>query len=325
MSLQKKLNRWKEQHFITPEQYEQILTFERQRSGNTFWHTAFIIAGILIGLGIFLLVAANWDALGTITKIVGDFAILGGLFYTTWRCVLQGKKGLIELFAILSFLMIGSTIGLVGQIFNLEGGWKSFALFWTLLGSPFVIVSRSLFFNVAWLCLLGTSLKFAWLETLLDALWDHLSNATWLVVCLYLLSYAGNKLDQAIKSRILLPKAFEKLMLWTTYVCIGLIGLRWGCWRWWNQHPDITTLAANLLVFAFFALRMFVAIKTQNIGSFRRNAIALEVYIFILFASACGNLFLSGLGFILAGGVILAMIYVFRRTTRYIKTMEVFK
>ena len=325
MSLQKKLNRWKEQHFITSEQYEQILTFERQRSGNTFWRTAFVIAGILIGLGICLLVAANWDALGATTKIVGAFTILGGFFYTTWRCILQEKKGLSELFAILSFLMIGATIGLVGQTFNLEGGWQSFALFWALLGLPFVIISRSLFFNIAWLCLLGTSLKFAWLENLLDALWDNLSNATLLVVCLYLLSYVANKLDKAVHSYIFLPKAFGKLMLGATYTCIGLIGLRWGCWRWWHQHLDVTALAANLLVFAFFALRMFLAIKAQNIGSFRRNAIAVEVYIFILFASACGNLFLSGMGFILAGGVILAMIYLFRRTTRYIKTMEVFK
>lgn len=324
MSLQKKLNCWKEQNFITAAQCEQILTFERQRSGNTFWRTAFIIAGILIGLGVCLLVAANWDTLGAITKITGAFILLGGLFYTTWWCVVQQKKGLSELFAILSFLMIGATIGLIGQVFNLEGGWKSFAMAWALLGLPFVIISRSLFFNMGWICLFCSSLKFVQLEILLDTLWEDLPNATLCVIGLCLLSYAGNKLDQAVHSRTMLPKSFEKLTLWTTYLCIWLIGLHWGCWRW-SDRSFLMALLANLLVFTFFALRMFLAIKTQNISSFRRNAIALEVYIFVLFASAFGNLFLSGVGFILAGGVILAMIYVFRRTARYIKTMEVFK
>ena len=69
MSLTTKLTRWKEQNFITQEQYDQILAFERQRSGHAFWRGAFIVAGLLIGLGICLLIAANWKSLGNVFKI----------------------------------------------------------------------------------------------------------------------------------------------------------------------------------------------------------------------------------------------------------------
>ena len=73
MSLSKKLNRWKEQQFITQEQCDKILSFERGRNNHLCWRSAFIFAGLLIGLGICLLVAANWDSFGAIIKLTGDF------------------------------------------------------------------------------------------------------------------------------------------------------------------------------------------------------------------------------------------------------------
>lgn len=322
MSLQKKLACWKQQQFITQEQCEQILAFERKRTGNTFWRGAFIFAGLLIGLGICLLVAANWKALGSVVKLTGDFVLLGGLSYTTLWCITRQKKGLTQLFAILSFLMIGATIGLIGQVFHLNGGWNSFALGWALLGLPFILVSRALFFNLGWWCLLASAFEFDWIEKMLEQFFRHLDLNTLLaVISLYLLSYMGQKLDEKLHLYTLLPRAFEKLMMWLTYACVFFIGLRWGL-----LHPiTANTLPANLIVFAFLAVRFFVALRTQNLISFRRNAILAEIYIFVLFASAFDDLFMSGLGFILGGLCILGMIYLFRRTSRYIKSMEAFK
>ena len=161
------------------------------------------------------------------------------------------------------------------------------------------------------------------MENLLDQLFRHLNSSTLAaVVVLYLLSYAGKKLDETLHPYTLLPQAFEKLTLWLTYFCIWFIGLRWGTL---GRITLYTTLPANLIVFAFFALRLFLAVRTQNLVSFRRNAILLEIYLFVLFASAFGNLFMSGIGFILGGLGILGLIYLFRRTSRYVKNMEAFK
>ncbi|MBO4674647.1 MAG: DUF2157 domain-containing protein [Elusimicrobiaceae bacterium] len=325
MSLQKKLTRWKEENLLTQEQCEKILTFERKRTGNTFWRTAFIIAGLLIGLGICLLVASNWDTIGSAVKLVGDFTILGALFYTAWWCFTHQKKGLSELFTILSFLMIGATIGLIGQIFNLEGGWRSFALVWALLGLPFVVISRSLFFNITYLCLLLTGIDWQFWENILDCFFrTDVAQCIAIAIGTYLLSFAGKKLDNIAHKYTLLPKALEKLMMWLTYCAVWGMALQGvGDYHWKNKF--FATLLAVLFAFAFFALRLFTAVRTQNLTSFRRNAILVEIYIFILFAGAFSNLFMSGIGFILGGLSILGMIYVFRRTSRYIKTMEIFK
>lgn len=326
MSLQKKLTRWKEENLLTQEQYEKILAFERQRTGNTFWHTAFIMAGLLIGLGVCLLVASNWDALGTLAKVVGDFAILGALFYTTWWCVMHERKGLSELFAIFSFLMIGATIGLLGQVFNLEGGWRSFACAWAILGLPFVIISRSMFFNVGWLCLFFSIFNTGWMKEVLEHIFKTFDGAAIaFVAVLCLLSYAGKKLDETAHPYTLLPKAFSKLALWFAYFFTWILGMHWGT-RTFLHSPDwMTVIMANLFVFIFFGARMFLAIKAQNIVSFRRNAISTELYIFVLFASCFGSLFLSGLGFIGGGLAVLGLVYVLRRTSRYIKNMGEFK
>ncbi len=326
MSLQNKLTRWKEENLLTQEQCEKILTFERKRTGNTFWHTAFIIAGLLIGLGICLLIASNWDALGAVVKIVGDFAILGALFYTTWWCVIHERKGLKELFAILSFLMIGATIGLLGQVFNLEGGWQSFALAWALLGLPFVVVSRALFFNLGWVFLCFSAFEMSWIGKILKHLWKTFDGSAIIFVALLcLLSYAGKKLDETAHPYTLLPKAFSKLVLWLAYIFTWLLGLHWGTRNFLHSPDWLTVIIANLFVFIFFGARMFLAIKTQNLISFRRNAILAEIYIFVLFASCFGSLFLSGLGFIAGGLAILGLIYALRRTSRYIRTMGEFK
>ena len=113
MSLTKKVNTWVEQRIITTEQKEKILAFENKKGNNTFWNTAFIIAGILIGLGVCLLIAANWSVLPAAVKLIGDFALLGALIYGIYWSIQTQHKGLKELFTILSFLLIGGTIGLV--------------------------------------------------------------------------------------------------------------------------------------------------------------------------------------------------------------------
>ena len=117
--------------------------------------------------------------------------------------------------------------------------------------------------------------------------------------------------------------SFEKVMMWAAYVTVVFVGMRWGFIRWHNTFA--LQCFAHLIVFGFLGLRMYLAIQTQNQTSFKRNAVLAELYVFGIFASRFGNLFLSGIGFILGGLFVLGFIYVLRKTTRYIKKMEAFQ
>ena len=326
MSLANKAAAWVENQIITPEQRDKILSFEKSKGNNVFWKTAFIIAGLLIGLGICLLIAANWDNLSNTVKLIGDFIILGAFSYYTYYFWTNKKRGLTELFAMLSFLMIGGSIGLISQIYQLQGGWERFALAWCLLSLPFIFISRVLFFNIVWGLLLITSVHF----DILEKVWRFsLKYFTWktplTLVGFILLSFLFMKLDTIVNKHTLLAKAAEKISMWIAYYITFHVGIVWGLKWCFFCHPKESQMLAYLFVFAFLAFRMFWAMKGQNISSFKRNAILAEIYIFFIFISRIKNLWTSGIGFISAGLLVLFLIYVLRKTTKYIKDMEVFK
>jgi len=322
MSLTTKTNKWVENKLISAEQAQAILAFEKSSHNNIFWKIAFVIASLLIGLGIILIISSGWENIPDLVKLIGAFSLLAGLSYTTFWFQQRQYKGWKEFFAILSFLMIGASIGLIAQIFNLDGGWSNFALTWSLLGLPFVICSRRLTFNIVWLLLF---LSYFDISHLLDILFETLQISVLSTILGLLLSYAGNRLDKTVHPYTLLAKAFEKVVIWGTYFGIFYIAGRWGLTGRWSHTPTMDVWLANTFIFAFAALRMFLAIRTQDIVSFKRNALLTEIYIFLLFVCGVRNLFASGVGFILGGLLILVLIYILRRTTQYIKTMEIFK
>ena len=324
MSLSNKLARWKEQQFITQEQCDKILTFERTHSNRMFGYGAFIFAGLLIGLGICLIVAANWDVLGPVVKLTGDFMLLGAVTAAAYWSICHQRNGLKELFCIVAFLLIGASIGLVAQIFQLDGGWKSFALFWALLGLPFAWMSRGLFFTMGWWFLLLSGIPNKWL-------WDWFSHVTKhfdgvcvaLIAGLWLLSCIGKLFDEKYNIYTHLAAAFEKVMMWLCYTAVITVAGRWGLSHWENTAWH--TWLAHFLVFGFLGLRMYGAAQIQSLSSFKRNAILAEVYLFCIFASRFGDLLTSGIGFIIGGLLVLIFIYILRKTSRYIKNMETFK
>ncbi|MBE6449111.1 MAG: hypothetical protein E7013_00190 [Alphaproteobacteria bacterium] len=194
---------------------------------------------------------------------------------------------------------------------------------WSLLGLPFVLFSQLLSFNFCWLCLFFTLFDFDWIDKLIDYIDKHLDGMILVVIFLSLLSYAGKKLDENVNRYTLLPKAFRNLSMFMAYVIVFIGSFVRRFW-FFLYFSKVSSLLVYIFAFLFFATRMFLAVKTQNMVSFKRNAIAVEVYIFLIFANCFGNLLLSGFGFILGGVAVLALIYLLRKTSKYIKTMEVF-
>lgn len=329
MSLANKTAAWVEKQIITQEQRENILSFEKSKSNNTFWKTAFIIAGLLIGLGICLLIAANWDDISNTVKLIGDFIILGTFSYFTYHFWTRESLGLTELFILLSFLMIGGSIGLIGQVFHLNGGWQSFAITWALLSLPFILISRVLFFNIVWFVLLLNGLIDSdFFEVLWDTFMEYFTLKTLLfLICFVLLDFMFTRISKVYEKYTLLPKAAAKVSIWIAYFIVIYVGFSFGLnWNiFFGENTLMQNICSYLFVFGFFAFRMFLAMKSQNISSFKRNAILAEIYIFLIFISRIDNLWTSGIGFISAGLLVLVLIYILRKTTKYIKTMEAFK
>ena len=104
-----------------------------------------IFGAILVGLGIILLVAHNWDDLSRTTKsffaflplVVGQilcgFVLIKKTDSVAWR----------ESATAFLFFSVGACISLITQIYNIPGNLSSFLLTWMLLCLPLVYLMRS--------------------------------------------------------------------------------------------------------------------------------------------------------------------------------------
>jgi len=99
-----------------------------------------ILGSLLVGAGVILLVAHNWDFLGrpvrcaiafaplVLTQALGFFVLLRRSGSAAWR----------ESAAILNVAAIGTAIALVSQTYQIQGDFASFILVWMLLALPVV-------------------------------------------------------------------------------------------------------------------------------------------------------------------------------------------
>ncbi|MBP5398963.1 MAG: DUF2157 domain-containing protein [Alphaproteobacteria bacterium] len=305
---------------ITKAQAEKILSYSKSGNMSKAWRFLYWIAGLFIGLGTILLISANWDDIPSLVKVVADFAIWGGVLYATYWSVINKKERCKELFLTLSCLFVGATIGLVAQIFNLGGNWSSFALSWSLLSLIFVLCSRLTVLNMLWIWVICSSISEEFIEKAVRAIekilkhYDKLLVLIYVTVCFAVLAYLGKLLYDVLSKKIVLPKAFY---YWNLLFMYGIAMFGGGALGFDNNW-------ANVFVFAFLACRMLLAFKDKSMRAFVFNTHLVELYILFLFISRFNNLFDTGVGFLMAGFLILTGIYVLRKTYKYIKKMEIF-
>jgi uncharacterized membrane protein len=148
MSLPKDISELVRAAVISQETADKINDYYRSKgrhSSNRLFIVFGIFGAILIGLGMILLVAHNWDDLSRTTKlffaflplltgqILCGFVLIKKLDSITWR----------ESATVFLFLSVGACISLVTQIYNIPGDLSSFLLTWMLLCLPLVYIMQS--------------------------------------------------------------------------------------------------------------------------------------------------------------------------------------
>ena len=322
MGIKNKLNVWVENKLISKEEQDKIMAFEREHNNGFLAKTALVVAGLFIGLGICLVVAANWDKMPAVLKFVLDFGAFGGFAFGAYYAVQKQKPHLKDMFLFLNFLMTAATIGLTAQTFQLSGSWQSFALSWAGLSVPYVLLSSSFTLGTFWIFVFASGLAYDILEEFLEYLFKDETGLMWAVLMAGALSYGFNMLYDLIKKRVLLVKVCSKIMLFFAYYALVCLVFVYGL----PHHYDSRFSAmAVVFVVAFVAARLFWAYKKQDMPSFKHNVLMFEGYVFLFFASLFNDLLESGLGFILCGLFILLMFYVFKKTAKKIQKWEIFK
>lgn len=148
MSLIKDLEKLIREDIISQETANKITAYYKSKEANSS-NRLLVIFGVLgaflIGLGIILILAHNWDQLPRYIKTTLAFIPLlvgqGLCAYTLWNK--QNSQTWRESSSIFLILSIGSAIALVSQIYHLEGDIQGFLLIWLILALPVVYIMTS--------------------------------------------------------------------------------------------------------------------------------------------------------------------------------------
>lgn len=133
---------------ITAETAERIQTYYRRKdnSSNRLVVVFSILGALLVGLGIILIIAHNWDELSKGVKLT--FAMLP-LLISQLLCgfVLWRKSDSVvwrEASAVALMMSVAAAISIVSQVYNIEGSLGSFLFTWMCVSIPIVYVMRSM-------------------------------------------------------------------------------------------------------------------------------------------------------------------------------------
>jgi len=146
------LTRWQSDGIITAEQSQAIrdrysapqITPRSQRAQGRLVTGLSVIGAVLVGLGIILFFAANWDGIDRTPKlaiILGVIVAAHGLGY--FLRYHRGYDRVGSAMVLIACIIYGAGVHLVGQVYNVDVNDPRLMLFWFLGVLPLVYIVRS--------------------------------------------------------------------------------------------------------------------------------------------------------------------------------------
>lgn len=140
------ISAWVQEGIIDSRQKEQIVSrYGGHMEYSRLVNTIITLGSILIGLGVFLFVASNWEWLGRFEKIAIIFSVIA-LFHCAgyyFRYVKSAYRGLAEGFTLMGAFAFGSGIWLIAQMYQIHYNFSAGIVFWILGIVPLVYLCRS--------------------------------------------------------------------------------------------------------------------------------------------------------------------------------------
>ncbi|SEL72414.1 Predicted membrane protein [Aquimarina amphilecti] len=132
---------------ISSEIADKISRYYGQKEGtkpNKLFTIFGIFGALLIGAGIILMLAHNWDDFSRLTKTILAFVpLVIGQSIVGFSILKNKSRTWKEASGTFLFFAVGASISLVSQIYNISGDLGSFLKTWTILCLPLIYLLRS--------------------------------------------------------------------------------------------------------------------------------------------------------------------------------------
>ncbi len=146
--LEKELEVLEKDGVISDEVASTIRAYYKNKSenpSNRLFVVFAILGSILVGLGLILIIAHNWDELSRPTKVFFAFLplVVGQLFCGFTILKKGDSQAWKEGSTVFLFFAVGACISLISQVYNIHGNLSTFLLTWMLLCLPLVYIMNS--------------------------------------------------------------------------------------------------------------------------------------------------------------------------------------
>ncbi len=148
MSILTELDELTKAEVVSLEAADKIRNYYRtrqQNSGNKLFVVFGVLGAILVGLGLILIIAHNWDDLSKTTKVCFAFMplIVAQAFcgITLWKK--NESAAWREASSAFLFFAVGASISLISQVYNIQGELSKFLFMWMMLCLPVMYIMRS--------------------------------------------------------------------------------------------------------------------------------------------------------------------------------------
>jgi len=129
--LERDLRQWTAQGLIdAPTAGRLLAEYDSRPSSFSLGRVLMIIAALLVSAAVLLLVAANWEFIPRILRLVGIVGLIWSAYLAGAMLLMRGFERLAAAFLVLGTLSFGGAIALVGQMYHLSGDTFQAMLVW---------------------------------------------------------------------------------------------------------------------------------------------------------------------------------------------------
>ncbi|MFT4806136.1 MAG: putative membrane protein, partial [Psychroserpens sp.] len=123
---------------------EQYYLAKQQQTPNRLFTVFGVLGSLLVGLGIILILAHNWDNFPRGAKTILAFLpLVIGQCFVVFSILKKKSVAWKEASGTFLFFTIGSSIALVSQIYNIPGNLSTYILTWIILSLPLIYLLKS--------------------------------------------------------------------------------------------------------------------------------------------------------------------------------------
>lgn len=147
------LARWRAEGLITPEQESRLLAdAQGGSSGLPITLIVGLLGSLLLGLAVITFVAANWEGLSKLSRLVVLFGGLWAAYGVTYTLFRLGQAAYAEMALLVANAIFGASIMLIAQTYHLSGYTPDAVLLWAagvVIAAALLRSTPSLVFAIA--------------------------------------------------------------------------------------------------------------------------------------------------------------------------------